>query len=112
MKTSDLRKELSYHRSILDRALNNSMWESASEEALKIYKMCLLADYTSTIAPKVVDAINNSSTLNQAECPECGKPFSRGVEAGTHKCEGCGAVVQYKAFTTEEILDSLIDEGE
>ena len=112
MTKKEIKEQIIYYQQALDRAVKRDDWIIIKEAASHINDLSFLILSREDKEPKLVEAVNNSASLHQAECPICGRPFSREDNEGVHYCSWCKAAVHYKAFTPKEIAESLIDEGE
>ena len=112
MKKNEIKEQIHFFQEALNRAIKSNDWVNAKHCALQIQDFSFLMIEQEDPSSFIFEAINNSASLHQAECPECSRPFSRGDMEGYHVCEGCGRSIHYRAFTNEEILESLVDDGE
>lgn len=113
MTKKEIKDQISYYQKNLNQAIQNNNWSVVKDSASHISDLSFLIisgqeDYDNF---KIVEAVNNSASLHQAECPVCGKPFTRPDEEGTHICLKCSSRVHYRAFTSREISDSITDDG-
>lgn len=58
----------------------------------------------------IKETINNDAYSHSCNCPVCKKNISRDYEEKTFFCTQCGTKLHQRAFTEEEIQQSLFDE--
>lgn len=56
---------------------------------------------------EVVETINNDAYSHACECPSCGSKISRDYKERTFYCMTCGTHLHQRAFTQEEIDETL-----
>ena len=113
MTMKEIKEQITYYQQVLDRAIKRNDWTIVKESASHINDLSfLILSREDKKIPDTVEAINNSASLHQAECPVCGRPFSRDDKEGFYQCTECGSNVHYRAFTPKEIAESIIDDGE
>ena len=110
MTRDNIVKQIHYHSESLEMAVSNEDWVQVKDSASKLNDLSYLLIEMDNLGLKnglLLEAVNNSASLRQAECPNCETPFSRGDKEGTHICKKCGAKIHYRGFSSEEILNSL-----
>lgn len=111
----EIQEEIQERLVDLEKGVKYKNWVSVYEHSTKISNLTfMLSKLYGKVPYNVVEAINNSASLHQAECPICYKPFTREDTEGYYTCSNCGSKVHYNAFTVSELFaDDLgdVDDG-